>query len=173
MRGSEYHLIAEVRSTHNTKGYLNLISYSDLSGQIEDTEVLFIDVFGDKRKFFVEDFYFTGEKPIIKFKNFDSINDVEFLTGKKIYLCLENAGETNSETFIIGDLIDSDVYYGKKFFGKLRDVENYPGNDVLVIQKSDDAEILIPLVKDFVDKIDSEKKKIYLNGDVDLEDDAI
>ncbi len=173
MDSKEYSLIAEIRSTLNTKGYLSLKAYSDFLEKIENVRFLLIDVFGDKREFIVEDFYFVGEKPVIKFENFDSIEDVEFLLGKHIYLLKDSLPKTEGDEFIVSDLIGAKIFYKSELFGKLKDVENYPGNDVLIIEKLDGDEILIPSVKQYIANLDMALKEIHLNDNVNLEDDEI
>lgn len=173
MNTREFFLIAEIKSTVNTEGYLRLSSISDFSERFSTLDFVFIDVFGDKRKFFVEGFYFSGKHPVIKFKNFDSIEDVEFLIDKKIFVDRENLAETGENEFIVNDLIGADVYYGVEFFGKLKEIESYPGNDVFVVEKPDGNEILVPSVKEFIEQVDLENKRIYLNPGKDLNYDEV
>ena len=169
----EFFAVAVIKSSVNTEGCLNLKNYSDFSDRFLNLKYVFIDVFGDKRKFFVEDFYFSGEQLVIKFRNFDSLEDVQFLVGKEIFVDKENFVHTESDEFLINELIGAKVFKGDKFFGKLIDVENYPGNDVLVIHNSEGNEILIPSVKEFVESIDRKNKKIFLNPDAGLNYDEV
>lgn len=173
MNTKEFFLIAEIKSTVNTEGYLRLSYISDFSERFSTLDFVFIDVFGDKRKFFVEDFYFSGKHSVVKFTNFNSIEEVEFLVGKQIFVDRENLAQTSDNEFIIDDLIGADVFYGVEFFGKLKDIEKYPGNDVFVVTKADGNDILIPSVNEFIEKIDIDKKVIYLNPGQDLSYDEV
>lgn len=173
MSSKEFFAFAVIKSSINTEGCLNLKNYSDFSGRFLNLKYVFIDVFGDKRKFFVEDFYFSGENPVIKFRNFDSVDDVKFLVGKEVFTDKKNFIEHESGEFLVNELIGAEVFKGNKFFGNLVDVENYPGNDVLVIQDADGNEVLIPSVKEFVESIDRKNKKIFLNPDAGLNYDEV
>ena len=165
--------IAQISSTVSKEGYLLLKNYFDSSKKVFGFKYVFVDVFGDKRKFFVEDFYFSGEQPVIKFKNFDTIEDVNFLIKHEVFVEKENFVNDDSDEFFASQFIGSQVFKGDKFFGKLIDVENYPGNDVLNIQDENGKEILVPVVKAFIDRIDKEKKVIYLNPEIDLDYDEV
>lgn len=169
----EFFAVALIKTSVGTEGYLNLKNYSDFSDNFLSLKYVFMDVFGDKRKFFVEDFYFSGEQPVVKFQNFDSADYVKFLVGKEVFVDKENFVEQESNEFLVSELIGGKVFKDNKFFGKLIDVENYPGNDVLVIEDINGKEILVPSVKDYVESIDNEKKEIYLNPDADLNYDEV
>jgi len=173
VNSKELFTIALIKASVGHRGYLNLKNYSGFSDSFLSLEYVFVDVFGDKRKFFVDDFYFSGEQPVIKFQNFDSVDDVQFLVSKEILVDKENFIQPESDEFLINELIDAKVLKGNKFFGKLVDVENYPGNDVLVVLDADGNEVLIPSVKEFIESIDREKKEIYLNPDADLNYDEV
>lgn len=165
----EFFAVALIKASVNIEGCLNLKNYSDFTERFLNLKYVFIDVFGDKRKFFVEDFYFSGEQPVIKFRNFDSIDDIKFLIGKEIFIDKKNFVQSKSDEFLISELIGAEVFRGNEFFGKLMDVEAYPGNDVLVIEDKNGKEILVPSVKEFIEKVDREKKEIYLNPESDFD----
>ena len=48
-----------------------------------------------------------------------------------------------------------------KLFGMIKDVFNYPANDVYVIENENGEEILIPAALEFIEKFRSGKKIIY------------
>lgn len=169
----EFLFVAQLKSTVNKDGYLILKNYSDSSEVLENQKIVFIDVFGDKRKFFVEDFYFSGEQPVIKFKNFDSREDVNFLVGKDIFVESIHLPDVKPDEFFIHEYIGAKIFRSYEFFGILINVESYPGNDVLVIRDLNGKEILIPLVTDFIERIDKDKKEIHLNPGMDLNYDEI
>lgn len=173
MKPEDFFLVAQLKSTVNKEGFLNLKSFTDFSERFLKLPFVFIEVFGDKRKFFIEDFYFSGDQPVVKFKNFDSIDDVDFLIGKKVFIDSSNLNKELEDKLLIRHLIGEKVFRGVEFFGNLVKIESYPGNDVLVINTADNKEILVPAVKEFITRIDSKKKIIFLNPDIDLNYDLV
>ncbi len=168
MKPKDFFLVAQLKSTVNKEGFLNLKSFTDFSEVFLKLPFVFIEVFGDKRKFFIEDFYFSGDQPVVKFKNFDSIDDVDFLIGKKVFIDSSNLNKELEDKLFFRQLIGEKVFRGVEFFGILVNIESYPGNDVLVINTESNKEILIPAVKEFIARIDWKNKTIFLNPDIDL-----
>ena len=101
------------------------------------------------------------------------MDKVKFLIGKEIFVDKKNFVSLKSNEFLIDEISGAKVFRGDEFFGKLIDVENYPGNDVFVIEDKNGNEILVPSVKEFIKLIDKEKKEIHLNPDMDLDYDEV
>ena len=169
----DFFLIAEIKSVLNKEGYLGLTLYSDFPKRFYELRFVFVEVFGGKRKFFVEDFNLSDKGASVKFLNFDSDSDVKFLLRKKIFVDEENLAEKSEREYFIHDLIDCEVFSGNEFFGKMKNVEQYPGNDVFVIEKENGEEILIPFVEEFVKEIDIKKKKVFLKSGIEFDDDTV
>jgi 16S rRNA processing protein RimM len=111
-------------------------------------------------------------KILIKFKNFDSLRDVQVLTGREIYVDEDNAITLPENHFFVHDLIGSDVIVQKKKIGSIADIIKGKANDVLVVLTEDKKEKLIPFVLSFIEKFDAAKKKLVLNISEDyLEED--
>ncbi|MBI9070427.1 MAG: 16S rRNA processing protein RimM [Melioribacteraceae bacterium] len=164
-------LIAKIKSVVNEDGYLSIKSYSDFPERFYELEKVYIDVFGEKRKFLVEDVKYFKRQVVLKFVNFDSDEDLDFLVGKSIYVDKENVVKLDKDSFFIHDLIDSAVYVGEELFGSIKDVINLPSNDVFVINDRNGKEVLIPAVKDFIEKIDIKNKSLYVKPDFEEDDD--
>lgn len=158
---NDFFLIGIVRAVAKEKGYLSIEPFSDFIERYKELDTVYIHVFGDYRKFFVEDSIIKEKSVLLKFKNFDSREDVEFLAGKEIFILSEDSVSTDENTFFIHDLIGCKVFRNQSFFGILKDVMVLKSNDVLVIDK-DGEEILIPFISDYVDEVKVEERKIYL-----------
>ena len=168
-----YYLVAEIKTLFDGDGYLRIKSYSDFPDRFYRLNKVFIDIFGDYREFIVEDVENIEDSFVLKFKNFDSEEDVEFLIGSKIYIKQNELVELDNDTYYIHDLIDCKVFYKEKFFGKIVNVLSLSSNDVYVVENDSGVERLIPAVSDFIDKINIEEKSIQLMQDFDeLSDDA-
>lgn len=168
---NDFFLIGRIRAVANENGYLGIVPFSDFIDRYEELDKVFINVFGGCREFFVENAVINEKSVLLKFKNFNSREDVDFLVGKEIFILSEDSIVPDENTFFIHDLIDCEVYRNGKFFGKVKDILNLPSNDVLVIDK-ESQEVLIPFIDDYVNKVDVGKRKIFLiNGSEDFYDD--
>lgn len=170
---NDFFLIGKIKSVANEDGFLDVLPFSDDVDRFFDLDSVFIDVFGGMRKFFVDDVFIDEKSVNIKFKNFDSREDVDFLAGRDILIPSEDSLELDKDSYYIHDLINSNVFRNGMFFGKVKDVLNLPANDVLVIQLNDGDETLIPFISDYVIEINAKDKKIVLiEGEEDFFDDA-
>ena len=97
---------------------------------------------------------------MLKLKECDSRNDAEALVGKKIYMTEKDLLELSEDEFYVRDLIGMEVEDGGEIIGKVKDVLTDRPQDLYVVELSDDRNIMIPAVKEFIKEIDTENKKI-------------
>lgn len=159
----DYYLIAEIEDIYSTDGSVIIKSFSDFSKRFFELEKVFFDFFGKVKELNIESVEKIENTLIMKFRRFDSEEDVLFLIGKKLYVDEDNLYKLPADTYYIHDLVGSEIYINSEFFGKMVDVLKLQSNDVYVIQKDDGKEIMIPAVEEFVEKIMLEKNKIFLD----------
>ena len=164
---NDYFLIAKVISFYGRKGYVSVRSYSDFPERFDDLSKVYIDFFNDKKEFFVDKIIRKKNSLLIKFRNFDSDEDVKVLTGKEIFVDKKNLYKLPEGQFYVHDLMGSTVYRNNTVFGILKDVLSYPANDVYVIDDNG-REILIPASFEFIESFDPEKKILILKPGEDF-----
>jgi 16S rRNA processing protein RimM len=164
----ELFLIAEIKSIYGSDGLVLIDSFSDFLERFFELKVVFLEIFGAKKKFFVENVISVGGGFAIKFKGFDSAESVKFLVGKKIFVDEANSVKLSDNIFFIHDLIGSKVFRNSEFIGLVDDVIILPANDVLEVQEPGGKKILIPAIKDYIESFDSSAKKLNLVRDCDL-----
>jgi len=168
----EYILIAKVEQVYGKAGYVKLQSFSDFPERFLDLKKIYMDFWGDKKTFYVEDVKNLNGKIIIKFKKFDDPNETQILVGKEIYVDENDKVDLPENLFFVHDLIGSEVIVENKRIGFVTDIIKGKANDVLVILTDDKNEKLIPFVLNFIEKFDAEKRQLILNISKDfLEDD--
>ena len=168
---SDFYLIATVTSVSGKNGAVKIISYSDYPERFFYLSKVYIDFFGEKKLFFVEKVKQNKNIFILKFKNFDSEQDSEILVGKKIFVDEENLVKLPDNHFFIHDLIGSRVIKDDKELGVIKEVYQYPANDVYVIEDAEGKEILLPAILKFIESFDNAKKILKLNSGEDLYED--
>lgn len=161
---SDFYLIAQIKSIYGCEGFVSLFSFSDALDRFKKLKKVFIDVYGAKREFVVDKTNFEDGSWIIKFKNFDSDQDVGFLIGKKIFIDENDLESLPDDSYYIHELIGSKVFSENKFFGYLTDVLVLPTNDVYVIKDDDGKEVLIPALKEYVLNVDTKNKRVDLSS---------
>ncbi len=141
--------------THGLKGQLHFNSQIEFD---EDAlNVIFIDSTTGKAPYFIEKLQFANKLYIVKLEDIDAIEEAKKLVGKKIYIdkafVITNETETN---WLEYELID--VKHG--VIGIINSVNNN-GAQLIVSINYKEKEMLLPLVDELIDKIDTINKKIY------------
>ena len=93
---------------------------------------------------------------------------MEVLLGKDIFVDENDVVKLPADQYFIHDLIGSSVFRNKILVGKIVDVMVLPANDVYVID-ADGKEILIPAIKEFVEKFIPSEKKLFLIPEADID----
>jgi 16S rRNA processing protein RimM len=158
----DFYLIAKVLSVHGKEGYVRIFSYSDFPERFFRLKEVYIDFFNEKKLFNIEKVIQKKDSFFLKFLNFDSADDAGILIGKEIFVDEKEVIKLPEFTFFIHDLIGSEVVEENKTLGKIKDVLSAPGNDVYVIETSEGKELLIPAVKEFIEKFDPVSKIMIL-----------
>lgn len=101
---------------------------------------------------------------IIKLKNYDTIESIEKFRNYEIYIDRKFSEKLKDNEYYVPDLIGLDIYDEEdKFISKVVSVEQNLANSNLVIDYNNE-QLLIPLIKDFIESIDLENKKIVLKN---------
>lgn len=101
---------------------------------------------------------------ILKFKGIDDINDVEKYRKKSLYVTRENAVKLKKNEYFIADLIGLKVESDEgEDLGILSDVLQTGANDVYVLSKEGEDDILLPAIKECVKEVDIENGTILVH----------
>jgi 16S rRNA processing protein RimM len=168
---SDFYLIATVTSVSGKKGAVKITSHSDYPERFFYLSKVYIDFFGEKKLFFVEKVKKQKDLFTLKFRNFDSEHDSAILVGKEIFVDNENLVRLPDNHYFIHDLIGSRVIKDDKELGVIKDVLQYPANDVYVIEDSMCKEILLPAIFRFIESFDKVKKILKLKPGEELYED--
>lgn len=153
----KYIRIGKIVNTHGIKGELRILS------DFRHKDKVFVKnmklyVGKKKDEYIINSYRFHKIFDMVTFIGFNNINDVENLKGDFVFINEEDLKLDNSE-FYSGKLVGFDVIIGDKNIGKVDEIIDTPANEVIKVGK-----VLIPYVKDFVNKIDTENNIIYINN---------
>jgi 16S rRNA processing protein RimM len=166
----DYFLIAKINALFGRDGFIKIEPYSDFPERFFKLGKVFIDFWGNKKMFYVEKVKQTGVSFVLKFKNFNDDRDAGVLIGRRLFVDSEDVVKLPANNYFIHDLIGSKVIQGGEEIGEIADVLTAPANDVIVIKKNKNKEILIPLVLEFIERFDPEKKMLVLKKKISYED---
>ena len=100
----------------------------------------------------------------MKFKGFDTIEDIQPYKQAKLLVDREHAVCLRKDEYFVADLIGTKVVSDEGTeLGVMTDVIETGANDVYVVKNSEGEEILFPAIKDCVKEVDLENGVITLH----------
>ena len=112
----------------------------------------------------IESVKFFKQFVILKFKGFDTIEDIQPYKQAKLLVDREHAVRLRKDEYFVADLIGTKVVSDEGTeLGVMTDVIETGANDVYVVKNSEGEEILFPAIKDCVKEVDLENGVITLH----------
>jgi 16S rRNA processing protein RimM len=151
-------VIGYFSKTHGVKG--QLIIKADKDFIMEDVKAIFIETSTGLAPYFVKEFSQSNTGFIIELEDVDAIEKAKLLIGKKVHINTDLINEEEEEFDWLGFEVIDEKY------GSLGTVFNVSDNgfQVLLSIMYKEKEIILPLVDDFIEKIDENEKKLFFNA---------
>lgn len=156
--------VGVITQTHGIKGEVKVFPTTDDANRFKKLKEVIMDNGRERLNLEIEGVKFFKQYAILKFKGFDSINDIEKYKSAKLYIKREQAVPLKKDEYFIADLIDMEVVTeDEEHFGVVKDVLVTGANDVYVVMRDDGTEVLLPAIKECVRNIDMEQGRITVH----------
>ena len=159
----QYLRVGVIASTHGLKGEVKVFPTTDVPERFRKLKKVFLDTGKEYMPLKIKSVKFFKNQVILKFDEFQDINEVEKYRGKDLLIDREQALPlAENENFIV-DLIDMDVYdEEEQRLGTLTDVLQTGANDVYVVETEEGKEILLPAIPSCILEVDVEAAKMIV-----------
>lgn len=162
--------VGVITSTHGVRGEVKVFPTTDDAKRFKRLKTVILDTGKEKRTLEIEQVKFFKNLVILKFKEFDNVDDVQKYRQKDLYVERKDAVRLRKDEYFIADLIDMDVFEedGRRI-GRLTDVISTGANDVYVVALDENfadtaaKEVLLPAIKQCVREILIEEKKMVVH----------
>lgn len=144
--------------THGIKGHLILKADKDFF--VEEVKAVFIDSPTGKAPYFISEIKEANNGLILALEDVTAVEKAKALLGKAVFIDSALIDEQEEDFNWIGfELID-------KNHGSLGNISGVSdnGHQVLLSIAYKGKEVLLPLVEDFIEKVDEEGKKLFFNA---------
>lgn len=151
--------IGVITQTHGIKGEVKVFPTTDDAARYKKLKEVIMDTGRERLDMEIEGVKFFKQYVIVKFKGYDSINDVEKYKSAKLYVTRDKAVRLKKDEYFVADLIGMQVVTEEgEDFGILKDVMATGANDVYVVKRGDanGSEVLLPAIRECVKSIDME-----------------
>lgn len=168
MAEKKYVQIGYTKKTHGLQGELKVSVEAQLLEDFLKTEVIFLDLKSGKTPFFIESIR-EGNDLIVKFEEVDGQTAAQNLTGKAMFLRESDILEDEEREL---ELPDAGFQFCKNFkmvdatlgeVGEISEVLQMPAQEMAVLRRGDGREIYVPLIPQFIEKVDKRGRKIMVN----------
>ena len=161
MKKEDCFYLGKIVKKYSFKGELILKLDTDEPEIYENLNVIFLDLGKNLVPYFIENSLFQkGNHLRIQFEDVYSEADAEVLLKRDAYLPLNLLPKLKGNKFYFHEVtgfILEDVHYGK--VGVIDSINDASAQALFVV-KTDEGEIFIPMVDDFIEDIDRKNKKI-------------
>ena len=149
--------VGVITQPHGVRGEVKVFPTTDDPVRFKKLKKVILDTGKEKLDLEVEHVKFFKQFVIVKFKEFDNINDIERYKRCPLLVTRENAVSLEEDEYFVADMIGMKVITedGTEF-GTLSDVMETGANDVYVIDSKEHGEVLMPAIKECVLNVDME-----------------
>jgi 16S rRNA processing protein RimM len=159
----EYIVVGRFGRRHGVSGEIYIIPLSDNPGRFNKDSSFWVEVGEDWKKIKVVSSRPVGGKPVVRIENIDTPEKARELTNEYIYIQKDDLEKLPEGTYYHFDLIGCSVEDdSRRKYGSVVDIEQYPANDVMVIESENGGRFLFPMVKRFIKDVNLEKKVIIV-----------
>lgn len=143
----------EIVTTHGVRGEVKVLSWLDSPEMLCEFDRCRIE----GKEYAMDAVRVQKTCNLVKLRGVDTMEDAQRLRGKTMELYREDISD---ELIFAAELVDVEVFADGASIGRIKEVLDYPGNSVYVVQG--EREYLIPAVKEFILSTDLEKNQMQV-----------
>ena len=158
------YLVGYVLKPHGIRGDVKIEAVSSYPERFKDLEYVYIHNNNIRQIYHIQRTRISGRFVYIKFESITSRTEAEKLRGAEVLVDQKDLIQPSKDEFFIHDLIGCRVLSDEdETLGIVSDVMQMPANDVLVVKSSDNKELLLPVIKSVIKRVDIAEKKISIH----------
>ena len=156
--------IGVISSTHGIKGEVKVFPTTDDVNRFKKIKEVYLDTGKERMVLHPESVKFFKQFVILKFKEFNNINEVEQYRNKSLLVDREHAVKLRKDEYFIADLIGLKVVTDEeKALGTLKDVLQTGANDVYIVETEEGKEVLLPAIRECILNVDIEAGEVLVH----------
>ena len=163
MNKDDFYYLGKVLKTHGNKGQVMVHLDVDDPDIYQKLESVYLDLHGERIPFFIASLELKhNRKAVVKFQDFDNLEDAESLQGLEMYLPITELPALKGNRFYYHEIVGFNVFdevHGN--IGVIDDILELPHQSLFQIRFGE-KEILIPVVDEIIQKVDRRKKLLMI-----------
>lgn len=160
----EYLQVGVIANTHGIRGEVKVFPTTDDAARFKKLKQVFLDTGSGYQEMEIEQVKFFKQFVILKFKGYNSINEIERYKQKSLLVDRAHAVKLKKDEYFIADLIGLSVHTEDGgHLGTLKDVLQTGANDVYVVEMEDKKEVLIPAIRECILEVNMDERDMRVH----------
>ncbi len=153
--------VGVITSTHGIRGEVKVFPTTDDLKRFTYLKECIMDTGNERIPMEVTGCKFFKKQAILKFKGYDTIEDIEPYKGAALWVSREDAVPLEEGEFYLADIMDAKVYEEDgRYLGILTEVMETGANDVYVVTMEHGKELLIPAIPQCIVDVNVEEPRL-------------
>ena len=176
MNEQEYYQVGKIVNTHGLRGEVRIVAITDFPEErFKKGQHLYIMTKSQPLVVTVESARRQKGMWLVKFKEFNDINEVEKFKGLDLRVRAEDQQQLDTDEYYYHDIIGIEIidHNTNETIGKVKEILSPGANDVWVIKRPGKKDVLLPFIKSVVLDVDIKNHKAIVDipdGLIDDED---
>lgn len=163
MQKKDCFFLGKIARKHSFKGEVVIALDTDEPELYANMDAVFVDMGKNLLPFFIEKSLLQkGNQLRVKFEDVDTEADTEAILKRDTYLPLDLLPKLEGNKFYYHEVIDFTIHdedHGE--VGKIVGINDHTAQPLFEVKKGD-IEILIPMIDDFIKKVDRKNKTVFV-----------
>lgn len=156
--------VGVITQTHGIRGEVKVFPTTDDANRFKKLKEVILDTGRERLSMEIEGVKFFKQFVILKFRGYDSINDVEKYKQGKLLVTRDKAVRLKKDEYFVADMIGMRVVTDTgEEFGTLKEVLATGANDVYAVSREDGNEVLLPAIRDCIKKVDMDSRVMEIH----------
>ncbi|MBH0229250.1 ribosome maturation factor RimM [Halobacillus yeomjeoni] len=157
--------VGKIINTHGIKGEVKVQRITDFEERFEPGQQLYwVNDRKDPKPLVVRSHRIHKGFDLLTFEDHPSINDVEGYKNGMLMVTEEDQEDLDEHEFYFHEIIGCKVYLQSgEEVGTVKEILTPGANDVWVVQRHRQSDVLIPYIEPVVKEVDPEQKKIIID----------
>lgn len=163
MRKEDCFYLGSIVGKYSFKGELLLKLDSNDPAIYTALKTLFISLDAGLVPFFIESFKLHKSHLLrLQLEGITSEQEANQLLKKEVYLPLELLPPLEGNKFYYHEIRQFEVLHNQQSLGRIKGFQDNSGQDLLVVQQTNNKEVLIPVHDDFIVSVNRKEKTIHV-----------
>ena len=165
--------IGKIVNSHGLRGEVKVVPWMDYPEDFGKLSCVYIKQNKEYKKLTVSEVKFQKGNVIVKFSEYNDINEILQFKNSVLYADRSDLGELPEGVYYIVDLIGLKVYTeSDEYVGEIADVFNAGASDIYDVKREGKKNLLLPVIDDVVKKVDIENGRVTVHIMEGLDDEV-